>query len=86
MIDYLRGYNTAPEPIGWSGRRAELIALACLHSGSFTRVQETDCLSCGHKKVRRRTIYSLVAQGGHQGRPARCHRRYRLHLLYLRRS
>ena len=37
MITHLRGRETALEAFGWTGRRAEWIALACLHGGVFTR-------------------------------------------------
>ena len=39
MIAHLRGREAALEPFGWTGRQAEWIALACLHSGVFTRAQ-----------------------------------------------
>ena len=39
MIEHLRGRETALEPLGWTGREAEWIALVCLHSGVFTRAQ-----------------------------------------------
>ena len=39
MIAHLRGWEAALEPFGWTGPRAEWIALACLHSGVFTRAQ-----------------------------------------------
>ena len=39
MIAHLRGREEALEPFGWTGRQAEWIALACLHSGVFTRAQ-----------------------------------------------
>lgn len=39
-IEHLQGRETALEPLGWTGRRAEWITLACLHSGGiFTREQ-----------------------------------------------
>ena len=41
MIDHLRGREKALERFGWTGRRAEWIALACLHGGVFTRAQGT---------------------------------------------
>ena len=37
MTAHLRGRESALEPFGWTGRQAEWIALACLHSGVFTR-------------------------------------------------
>ena len=39
MIEHLRGRERKLEPLGWSGREAEWIALVCLHSGVFTRPQ-----------------------------------------------
>ena len=39
MIEHLRGRERALEPLGWTGREAEWIALVCLHSGVFTRAQ-----------------------------------------------
>ena len=39
MIEHLRGRERKLEPLGWSGREAEWIALVCLHSGVFTRAQ-----------------------------------------------
>ena len=39
MIEHLRGREQALAPLGWTGRKAEWIALVCLHSGVFTRAQ-----------------------------------------------
>ena len=39
MIEHLRGRERALEPLGWTGREAEWIAVVCLHSGVFTRAQ-----------------------------------------------
>ena len=40
MIAHLQGREKALEPLGWTGRKAEWIALTCLHSsGLFTRAQ-----------------------------------------------
>ena len=39
MIEHLDGREKALEPLGWTGREAEWIALVCLHSGVFTRAQ-----------------------------------------------
>ena len=39
MIEHLRGRDRKLEPLGWTGREAEWIALVCLHSGVFTRPQ-----------------------------------------------
>ena len=61
-IVHLRGRAKALEPFGWTGRRAEWIALACFHGGVFTRAQWTHFLGCHHEKVRR-AVRALVAQG-----------------------
>ena len=61
LIAYLKGREKALEAFGWTGRRAEWIALACLHSGVFTRVQWTSFLGCHPEKVRR-AVRALVAQ------------------------
>ena len=52
----------ALELLGWQGRRAEWIALACCHGGVFTRAQWTGFLGCHHEKVGR-AVRKLVAQG-----------------------
>ena len=39
MIAHLQGREDALEAFGWTGRQAEWIALACLHSGVFIRAQ-----------------------------------------------
>ena len=52
----------ALEPLGWTRRRAEWIALACAHGGIFTRAQWTGFFGCHHEKVRR-AVGKLVAQG-----------------------
>ena len=40
MIMHLGGRENALEPLGWTGRKAEWIALACLYGdGLFTRAQ-----------------------------------------------
>ena len=39
MIEHLQGREKALEPLGWTGREAEWVALVCLHSGVFTRAQ-----------------------------------------------
>ena len=62
MIAHLQGREQALEPFGWTGRRAKWIALACLHSGVFTRAQWTRFLGCHTEKVRR-TVHALIAQG-----------------------
>ena len=56
----LKQHAKALEPFGWTGRRAEWIALACFHGGVFTRAQWTDFLGCHHEKVRRAVHYPVV--------------------------
>ncbi len=51
----------ALEPLGWRGRRAEWIALACFHGGVFTRVQWTSFLGSHHEKVGR-AVRKLVEE------------------------
>ena len=41
MTARLRERAEALKPFGWKGRKAEWIALVCLHSGVFTRTQAT---------------------------------------------
>ncbi len=63
MIAHLCGRERALEAFGWKGRRAEWIALACLHgSGVFTRLQWRSFMRCHPEKVRR-AVRKLVAQG-----------------------
>ena len=62
LIAHLKGREKALEAFGWTGRRAEWIALACLHGGVFTRLQWTGFLGCHPEKVRR-AVLALVAQG-----------------------
>ena len=62
MIAHLRGREAALEPFGWTGRQAEWIALACLHSGVFTRAQATRFLDTHHERARR-LVHALIAQG-----------------------
>ena len=61
-VAHLKESASALEPLGWNGRRAEWIALACCHGGVFTRVQWTSFLGCHHEKVGR-AVRKLVAQG-----------------------
>ena len=62
MIAHLRGREQALEPFGWKERKAEWIALACLHSGVFTRTQATRFLDT-HQERARRLVHALIAQG-----------------------
>ena len=62
MIAHLAGRETALKPFGWTGRKAEWIALACLHSGMFIRTQATRFLDTHHERARR-MVRALIAQG-----------------------
>ena len=65
MIEHLQGREKALEPLGWTGREAEWIALVCLHSGVFTRSQF--CRFCSPTVVDRkralRFVRDLVGRG-----------------------
>ena len=62
MTARLRERAEALKPFGWKGRKAEWIALACLHSGVFTRTQATAFLKTHHERARR-MVHALIAQG-----------------------
>ena len=62
MIAHLAGREKALEPFGWTGRPAEWIALACLHSGVFIRAQWSRFLDAHPEQVRR-GVHALIAQG-----------------------
>ena len=62
MILHLDGREKALGAFGWSGRKAEWIALVCLHSGVFTRRQATRFLDTHHERARR-MVHALIAQG-----------------------
>ena len=53
VIAHLQGREAALEPFGWTGRQAEWIALACLHSGVFIRAQWSRFLDAHPEQVRR---------------------------------
>ena len=55
MIEHLKGREDALAALGWTGREAEWIALVCLHSGIFTRVQ-----FCHYFEVRRNAAHRIV--------------------------
>ena len=55
MIEHLRGRERKLEPLGWTGREAEWIALVCLHSGVFTRAQ-----FCHYFGARRNRAFRFV--------------------------
>ena len=59
MIEHLRGRELALEPLGWTGREAEWIALVCLHSGVFTQPQYADFYGI-HRKASWRIVHTLV--------------------------
>ena len=63
VIEHLQGRENSLEPFGWTGRKAEWIALVCLHSGGlFTRAQ-----LCFHIRMNRwqalRFVQALVTKG-----------------------
>ena len=61
-LAHLKERAKALEPLGWTGRRAQWIALAGFHGGVFTRAQWTSFLGCHHEKVGR-AVRKLVGQG-----------------------
>ena len=61
MIEHLRGREQALGPLGWTGRKAEWIALVCLHSGVFTRAQFCDYFETDRKQALR-LVRALVAR------------------------
>ena len=62
-IEHLQGRETALEPLGWTGRRAEWIALVCLHGGGvFTREQLSFNLQMSRWQALR-FVQSLTRQG-----------------------
>ena len=64
MIAHLRGREQALEPFGWKERKAEWIALACLHSGAFTHAHSaTRFLDSAPRTGARRVVHALIAQG-----------------------
>ena len=67
MIEHLRGRDRNLEPLGWTGRDAEWIALVCLHSGVFTRGQFCHYFDTDSKRAHR-FIKSLVQRrAAHDG-------------------
>lgn len=61
-LHHLKGRENVLEAFGWTGRKAEWIALVCLHSGVFTRRQATRFLATHHDRARR-MVHALIAQG-----------------------
>ena len=63
MIEHLQGREKALELFGWTGRKAEWIALVCLHSGGlFTRAQLYFHLQMNRWQARR-FVRALVTKG-----------------------
>ena len=62
MIAHLEGREKALEAFGWTGLKAEWVALACLHSGVFTRPQCARFLGA-HPEHVRRVVHALISQG-----------------------
>ena len=63
MIEHLQGRENALEPLGWSGRKAEWIALTCLHGeGVFTRSQLAFYLQM-YRLQALRFVQALVTKG-----------------------
>ena len=60
MIEHLRGRDLALEPLGWTGREAEWIALVCLHSGVFTRAQFCHYFDNAHRWTAGRFVQTLL--------------------------
>ena len=61
MIAHLKGRERALGRFGWKGRKAEWIALACLHSGVFTPAQLTAWLQT-RGRTTRRFVRAITAQ------------------------
>ena len=62
MIAHLRERETNLEQFGWSREDAEWVAMVCLHSGVFTRLQYMDYFNTYHNRARR-FVQSLVDLG-----------------------
>ena len=61
-LHHLKGREKALGDFGWTGKKAEWIALVCLHSGVFTRAQCARFLDAHPEQVRR-VVHALIAQG-----------------------
>ena len=59
MIAHLKGREKALEAFGWTGRKAEWVALACLHGGVFTRDQLSDWLGI-HRHTARHFVRDIL--------------------------
>ena len=63
MVEHLRGRQKALEPLGWTGRKAEWIALVCLDGeGVFSRAQLAFYLQMSRWQAFR-FVQTLVANG-----------------------
>ena len=62
MIEHLKGRERALEPLGWTGREAEWIALVCLHSGVFTRPQFCRYFDADSKRAHR-FVKAIIGRG-----------------------
>ena len=63
MVMHLAGRENALEPLGWTGRKAEWIALVCLHGeGVFTRAQLSFYLQMNRWQALR-FVRALVTKG-----------------------
>ena len=61
MIAHLQGREDALEAFGWTGRQAEWIALACLHSGVFTRAQLSVPIYASIELAALRFVHAMIA-------------------------
>ena len=62
-IEHLQGRENALEPLGWTGRKAEWIALACLHGeGVFSRAQLAFYLQMNRLQALR-FVQALIRKG-----------------------
>ena len=63
MIEHLKGRENALEPLGWTGQKAEWIALACLHGeGVFSRAQLAFYLQMNRLQALR-FVQALIRKG-----------------------
>ena len=53
MIAHLREREKNLEPFGWNPEDAEWVAMVCLHSGVFTRLQYMDYFNTYHNRASR---------------------------------
>ena len=78
MIPHLNGRAAALEPLGWTGRDAEWLALVCLHSGVFLRAEYLAFLGGVHRSAAARFVERYGAWCGRKaGRRAPVERAWR---------